>query len=421
MKNIKYIKDGEFNMKKKDLILFIIIFSIVFIYNFFISSVFSDEIWNYGVAYNISKGMIPYRDFNLVTTPLYPMMASTFIKIFGNFLYSFHIFNSIIVTIIIIISYKKLGKNCFLVIPFILLNSYPSYNILCVLFIFILFLLVDYNFKYRDALIGILIGCMFLTKQTVGICLFVPMIYYSKSRLKSFISFMIPIFLFIIYLLWNSGLYKFLDYCFWGLFDFGNSNSILIYLPFEIIVVFILCYKLFCSKFCDEKYFYVLMFQVITIPILDDYHFIVGFIPCLYLFLESITFVTYRFKYYLIMIWFLCVFSSIKLNHYHELHYILDKNSYLYGRNVPTYVEKSLYKIGNYINDNKDDFDYVYFFSANAYWVKLNINYPITKYDMICNGNIGYKGDFKYIDEVNNYCSSHRCMFVLYKYEYKSN
>lgn len=35
-----------------------------------------DEIWMYGFANNISKGMIPYKDFNIVVTPLYPLILS---------------------------------------------------------------------------------------------------------------------------------------------------------------------------------------------------------------------------------------------------------------------------------------------------------------------------------------------------------
>ena len=419
MKNIKYIKEGDFSMKKRFFILFIIIFFIIFIYNFFFSSVFSDEIWNYGVAYNISTGMIPYRDFNLVTTPLYPMLASIFIRIFGSYLYSFHIFNSIVVTLIIFISYKVVGKKSLLLFPFVILYSYPGYNILSILLLFIILYVISSNKRRKDIIIGMLIGLLFLTKQTVGICLVIPMIYYSKDRVKSFISFLIPIIVFLIYLLWNQALYQFIDYCFLGLFDFGQSNSILLFLPFEIVIICILLYYLFKSKFKKQEYFYVLMFQIITAPIFDDYHFMLGLIPFIYLLLQRKQIIDYKFKYYVIIVWFMCIFFRFKLNHFHDIYLIQDKNSYLYGRNVPKYIEKSVQNIGNYINQIKDDYDNIYIFSANAYWIKLNIKYPLTKYDMICNGNMGYHGEDKYINEIDNYCKKNECMFILYKYEFR--
>lgn len=408
-------------MLKKKIVIWVFIYICVFCYSFFVSSIFGDEIWNYGVAYNISTGMVPYRDFNLVTTPLYPMLASVFIKIFGSYLYSFYIFNTIIVTLIIFISYKVVGKKIWVLVPFIVLYSYPGYNILSILLLFIVLYAVSSDIRRKDIIIGLLVGLLFLTKQTVGVCLFIPMIYYSKDKIKSFISFLIPIIIFLIYLLWNQALYQFIDYCFLGLFDFGKSNSNLLFLPFEIVVVCVLIYYLFKSKFKKQEYFYVLMFQIIAAPIFDDYHFMLGFIPFIYLLLQRKQIIDYKFKYYVIIAWFTCIFLSIKLNHFHDIYLIQDKNSYLYGRNIPEYIEKGIRNIGNYINQNRDDYDNIYFFNINSYLIKLSIEYPLSKYDLINNGNMGYHGDSKYIHEVDNYCEENKCMFILYRYEFRED
>ena len=68
-------------VKRKILILFICIFILSFFYNFLFFPLNGDEVWNYGFAYAISNGEIPYRDFNMVVTPLYSFLISIFISI----------------------------------------------------------------------------------------------------------------------------------------------------------------------------------------------------------------------------------------------------------------------------------------------------------------------------------------------------
>lgn len=408
-------------MKLKIVIIFFILFVISFCYSFFVSGVYSDEIWNYGVAYNISLGMIPYRDFNLVTTPLYPMLASIFIKLLGHHLYSFHIFDSLVLSFLGTISICRLGRKGLLLFPVILFNGYPGYNIFSVLIIILLLNLLEKNFLYQDFIIGFLVGLAFLTKQTVGICLFIPMIYYSKCKFKSFFSFLIPILIFVVFLIYYSALYSFIDYCFLGLFDFGNSNSIFLFLPVEIIICLILIYLWIKSKFKNQQLLYILCFQIITVPIFDDYHFIIGLIPVLYYYLSCKNIKSHNFKYYFIIILsFSCYWNFFV--HYHDFgHLYSDKDSYLYGRSIPLYIESEVNRISNYIIQERENYDYIYFFSANAYYVKMNVEYPLSKFDMICNGNMGYNGANKYIKEVNDYCIDHSCMFILYRYEFREN
>ncbi len=409
-------------MNKKIIIkilLFIIISSLVFCYTYYFTPLYGDEIWNYGSGYNIFRGMIPYRDFNLVVTPLYAFLVSLFILIFNHHLFCIHFFNSIIITFIIFMLYNKSNVKSFIIIPFILLCYTPSYNLLCLFFLFLLFYVYDNcNSNKKDILVAFIVSLIFLTKQSVGLCLFIPMIYYSKNRFKCLYVFLIPIIILFIYLIFNDAFFQFIDYCFLGLFDFGDSNSVLLFLPLEIIVVLVLviCF----IKTGIKDYFYLLMFQVITIPILDDYHFMLGLIPCIVYFFSNIKLDNYKIKYYIFMSIFLCFFWNYSLHGYQKLHFYSDRDSYLYGRNIPSYVEDSINNIGSYINGNKYNYDYIYYFSANAYWVKMNINYQLTKYDMICNGNMGYMGSIKYIDEIDNYCTSHKCMFILYKYEFRA-
>lgn len=406
-------------MKKKvfkKVLIFLLIYLVCFLYSFFISSIFNDEIWNYGFSYNIASGLVPYRDFGMLQTPLYFFLASIFIKIFGSYLFSFHLFNSLVVASIIYLIYDRLGSKGLILGSLIFFNSYPGYNIFSILIILIIINLANVEFKYKDFVLGLLVGVMFLTKQNLGICLFIPLIFYSKNKLKGLIGIASSIIVFLVYLVANNALYEFIDYGILGMFDFGESNSVWLFFPIEVIICLWLLYKLFKSKFKDKRLFYLLMYQVITVPIFDDYHFIIGVIPVIYYMLSVFEISKYKIKYYIVIVLFLSSYWSFMIREFGGINLYKDKDSYLYGRNFPSYV--NLDEITDYIKENSKVYDHIYFFSKNSFYVKLNARYPLDKFDMICNGNMGYNGSSRYIDEVNDYCNSNSCMFILYKYEF---
>lgn len=107
---------------KNKLFIFFLLYIFSFIYSFFFSTLYNDEIWNFGFAYNIASGMVPYRDFNMVVTPLYNFLAALFVACGGKYLYSLHLFNSFIFAGLLYFCYKKLGGKCLILVPFILLN-----------------------------------------------------------------------------------------------------------------------------------------------------------------------------------------------------------------------------------------------------------------------------------------------------------
>lgn len=411
----------DINIKKinlKPLLLFLFFFLLSFCYSFFFSVVYNDEIWNYGFSYNIVSGMVPYRDFNIIITPLYSFCAAFFIKIFGNYLFSLHIFNSLIVSCIFFILYKEMGAKSIILIPFVLLNSYPNYNIFCIFLLLLILCLNNAKLNEHYLLLSFVVGLSFLSKQTIGLFLFVPLIYYSNHKLKSIIVFLIPIIIFIIYLFFNNAFYPFVDYCFLGLFDFGQSNSIYFFLPIELIICIYLLFKLIKSNFKNRKLFYLLMFQVVTVPICDDYHFMIGCIPLLCYLIESTNINFYKIKYYFIISLFFSLMWVFVVHDYDSISLYKDSSSYLYGRNISIHAQEYIVTLSNYINGNKNNYDYIYFFSRNAYYIKLNIGYELSKYDLINNGNMGYKGSIKYINEIDNFCDAHECMFILLKNEF---
>ena len=57
----------------------------------------ADVLWSYGFSYAISKGEIPYLDFNMIITPLYPVLMSIPLLINKNIIV-FYIFNALLMT-----------------------------------------------------------------------------------------------------------------------------------------------------------------------------------------------------------------------------------------------------------------------------------------------------------------------------------
>ena len=84
-------------MKKKYGLILVLVFMFFYFlfFNLILMPTIDDEIWNYGFAYDISLGLIPYRDFNMVITPLYPALMALFFLIFGHNALVLYITNSL--------------------------------------------------------------------------------------------------------------------------------------------------------------------------------------------------------------------------------------------------------------------------------------------------------------------------------------
>ena len=91
---------NKIRMEKYQILELIIICILTLIFNLVCLTITGDEIWNYGFAYNIATGLIPYKDFNMIITPLFPILGAIFLSIFGKNLIVYHIFNALICTTI---------------------------------------------------------------------------------------------------------------------------------------------------------------------------------------------------------------------------------------------------------------------------------------------------------------------------------
>lgn len=98
-----------------------------------------DEIWNYNFAKNIVEGLVPYRDFNMLQTPLLPFIVAFCLFIFGNELIVSRILAILLISFIFFMIYKILNKlkvNKFYILPSLYLLFIVLKDYIC----------IDYNF-----------------------------------------------------------------------------------------------------------------------------------------------------------------------------------------------------------------------------------------------------------------------------------
>ena len=241
-----------------------------------------DEIWNYNFAHEIVRGLMPYKDINMVITPLFPYLIAGLLKIFGDELIVFRIIEALLMTSIFFITYKILnkiqGKKLYSIISVLLIielyKDYIAldYNFLCLFFVLIIILIeinqIDKNNndtilnkktdksnsdvalnkqvgpsnekiildKKIEILIGVLAALTICTKQTIGIFIsLVSMIEpflincnnnNRKSALKRSLLRLLGIIsvciLFAIYLILTKSFNDFVNYAVLGIKTFNN-------------------------------------------------------------------------------------------------------------------------------------------------------------------------------------------------------
>lgn len=382
--------------------LFLGVFFISFIVTYVCMPVGCDDVWLYGFSYNISKGLVIYRDYNVITTPLYYFIGCYFIKLFGNYIISIGILNAMLVSFVVLMMYRIIKWKAFIVFPLILIFFPNGYNLFSLFWLMLIILLINLKSDH-DYLMGFIIGLLFITKQSVGLVFLIPYLYYSKNKLKGLLCFLIPFMFVSVYLLCNNAFYEFIDYCFLGLFDFGANNTYYgIYFFVEIFVLIYLIFKLVKSKFKEKEVFYILCFQIVLYPIFDSYHFFVSFFPVMYYFIKEL-----KNIYLLIILTFSVFYLKISLFLTVDFNINFEKDL-LYLKNcgdLPGLMED--------FNDYLEDEKYFCFISYYGYLYKLYYDIPINKYDLWNDGNMGYNGINESIDDVDEFCDNNKCLFIV--------
>lgn len=385
---------------------FIFIFLLVLICNIFASKLCGDEIWSYGFANNLYRGLVPYRDFNMVVTPFFPFFFSLIFHIFGSNIIVVIFFNALIVTICFYFIDKMVGDKLYIVLLFMLtpwVMIFACYNLfLFVFFVFIIYL--EEKEKKNDYLIGLLLGLAILTKQNVGFFLLLPSLYYFKDLKcikRRVFGFIVPILIFVSYLLLNDAFYQFLDLCFFGLFDFcDNSPNFNI---FHILFLLMFIYTIYFMRKnkVGVKGYYVLAFYSIIIPLFDLYHFCLAFYSFLLLVLPN-----YKFKFINYKLFSLSIIIIVSLYNFYSN---VDNSSFVYPNKInhfeyrfisKPYIELT-YDLNDLIGENLER--KVIFMDGNGYYFRIINDEDCSYLDLLNVGNWGYNGSEKLINEIKKH------------------
>lgn len=403
-------------MKKIKILIFYIVLFFVFVVWGLIQPLNLDEVWNYGFAHNIYSGLIPYKDFNMVLTPFFSFIMSLGFHIFGSNILVLHIENAIMLVIMTYLLKKLIGKNYILVILFLVFPlsiTFPSYNIF-IFFILVLLIYLEKNNK-NDYLIGIVLGLGILTKQSVGLCMVLPSLFYIKDFkkiIKRLVGCLIPLSIFLIYLIATKSLFNFIDLCFLGLFDFAGENHRNFNIFYVIFIIFIVLYLYVIKK--NKKSisnYYCLSFIAMMVPLFDTYHTQVTFLSfLLFIFLNY----NIDFKVHLNLLFFGVIIgiSVILLTmYYKKIVYPNDINHFEYKFMTVDDIEFTK-EISEFVSENSDK--NIVYVNSNGYYIKLVNDIPINYLDLINKGNWGYNGSDKLLKQVK---SVDNAIFILDKNE----
>lgn len=139
-----------------------------------------DEIWNYNFAKNIADGLIPYKEFNMVITPLLSVLCGIILKIICNELIVMRFLAAILCSAILYITYRvfnilNMKKETSIIFTFLIgyllkdifCIDYNFATLLAVLLITVIEMkLLNSNSKTQNLLVGILAGICITLKQT---------------------------------------------------------------------------------------------------------------------------------------------------------------------------------------------------------------------------------------------------------------
>ena len=398
-------------INKYELLELICIFVLTLFFNLVCLTIDLDEIWNYGFSFNIASGLIPYKDFNMVITPLFPIIVGTIMALTSKSIIILHIINAIICTFIFKYMKKNYPKCYYIPYGIFLFFSLPNYNLLCLLLLYII-IDIDRN-KTNDYLVGLLIGIVFITKQNIGVYLLIPALLTNiksiKKISKRILGFIIPIIVLFIYLLLNNNLYEFIDYCFLGMKEFATKNLDINYVYLIILVIGIVysIIRFFQTK--ENKYLYLLFYSLIAFPIIQSYHVILSFIPVFGFILNELN-LNKRIINIAFIIFISIIFTFNIYNIYtHKYNYPNETTAYKYRKILPVDAQ-SIVKVSKYITSINDR---LYFLSSTAYTVELENKVPPNKYNLLNDGNLGLNGETKLINEIKNTCAKEKCTFII--------
>lgn len=388
-------------LKKNWIYFLIFIFTFIFYCFFFSFGSRGDSLNNFGFSHAIRMGEIPYKDFNTVSTPLYAFVMSIGLFIWDNhlvFLFEQSIFFTIMIYMISKIIDKKWPLVILAFLSFSCLALNTTYNFFA-LFLLITLLYLEKFHSKKDLLTGFVVGLIIMTKHTIGVFFIIPSIIFYwkdlKRLFKRFLGLLIPCFYFLIYFLFHKSLYKLLDLCLFGLFDFGGNNNFFSKPLFVTTIIFVCIFIFFIIK--DRKNvlnYYLLCSTFFVIPICDVHHFAFFYI-CFIIFILQYIKLKPLFIFYV-------MFSLLWVFAYTKLYFMSDfTNNSKFKHLEYSVFDKNFVKKINKTYDMFDSYgDNVIVFSYDTMLYEIVKDKKIDYYGVFLDGNFGYNGNNKMIKQI---------------------
>ena len=373
-----------------------------------------DELWNFSMGKNISNGLLPYKDFNLIIMPLYPFLNGLILLLFGKTLLTFRISYIIIIALINFMIHKiskqlniKTSFILMFALTFLLLRyGYNDYNLFQLL-LTLLIIFLELKPNKNNILIGLLCGIAVINKQTTGlvlslVCLLSPIIlekFDLKQTIERIMGIIIFVLTFTLYLTYNNLWPSFIDQTVLGIFTFSNKLLVTKTIPILILVVGFIIYSLVTKKEDKTKkllLMYSIASLVVIYPICDYIHLLLGIVPLMVLFFYNFKETKISLKPVVILFIIInLVFSFKYLNTYIKTNKVSDYKVY---NNLILNNTDDLKLLTDYLK--KEDKVYILDFTASKYM--LAIDRYNKYYDLFMNGNFGKKGEDEIIQELKN-------------------
>lgn len=380
-----------------------------------------DEIWNYGFMHSMYSGLVPYRDFNMVVTPFFPLLFSLPFHLFGSNLLVVNVCQSLLIVLTYVLLEKLIGDKANILLLLMFFNydmMYASYNYF-IFFLFLSLLYLEKN-KSNDYVIGIVIGLAVLTKQSVGGLLAIVSLYYVfkekdfKKLVKRVIGAMLPVGLFLIYLAVTGAFADFVNLCILGLFDFGTNNYVgvrALVLGY-ILLIGVVIYFIVKRRDSIDKY-YVLAFSTIAVPMFDYFHIKFFVLALLILVVEKINIKKINLNLLLYGSMIGIVFINLIVSVDGDMVYPNSIKHFEY-RYISSKHIKETQLVSEKLKDYSDRELLLLF--EQSYYYKISNDFPINHFDLINTGNWGYKGSEKLLKELKK---KKDAVFVINRLSYE--
>ena len=399
-----------------------------------------DELWPYDLCRAITMGYVPYKDYPIVSMPLFGYLFSIPL-LFSRTLFAYRVmtalFFSVMLTIFYFIIEKKTSTGYSICAALFAARfvELATYNML-IMFeaLLIIGCLRLKNRKTGFFLIGILSALAPLTKQSSGSVLLVfvtcLVVFFAIRNKRNkliaayFAGVVIPLMLFLLYLICTSSFYEFWDCCFFGLFSFAGDNAAIYLegtLPMTVIVVAGVAGDIYfwVKKREEESLFHLFTGIAVVsnaIPIFEYYHIVMGgiffLIPVVYIIREFAPKIIHTDISPLIAVMILGIIAFVSFDVVSEPRFS-DKWNEL--RFIPSagefdYLEPLVKEKNRLENEGKK----VVVFSSSSVVLAVLDESCSLPYDMFLNGNLGTTEPLDYAKKA---CSdSNNVIFITNDY-----